>query len=83
MSGPSSPWEPWATWNVIFWFDASDTHRNLKERFVNKTADLTAAKVEAFVRDVFPYGTPDMKEGRAPLAYADYEKVCSMWIKEK
>ena len=64
----------WATWNVNLRIDNCEGLYREKVRFVRRT-NLTAAKVEMFVREMFPNGTSDM-DGVKDLDDVDYDELC-------
>ena len=48
--------------------------------------EWTDALVEAFVRDVFPDGTPDMQDGvmmRDGLDHVNYDEIAEAWNDEE
>jgi hypothetical protein len=55
-------WKNWQTWNTASWCDKDKLiHRDRMRR-----RPRTAEECEAFVRDWFPNGTPDMTTNRDP-----------------
>ena len=72
----------WATWNVCLWIDNNEGMYRAKMRFIRCTL-LTPAKVEAFVRELFPHGTPDMGGSPKDLDDVDFDEVCESWKEDE
>lgn len=60
-------WANWETWQINLWLDNEEPLYREKVRFLRR-GDLDDSQVEAFCREQFPEGTPDMDPG-------DLEKV--------
>lgn len=60
-------WANWETWQINLWLDNEEPLYREKQRFLRRGA-LDDSQVEAWCREQFPSGTPDMDPG-------DLEKV--------
>lgn len=72
-------WKNWETWNVALWCDNEEGIYRARMECKPKDAD----EVEAFVKEYFPSGTPDMT-GENTNAYAareavDWEEIADHW----
>jgi hypothetical protein len=67
----------WETFNVSVWFANDETLYHEQQRFV-RTKVVTAASVEAFVREVMPNGTPDMANAKE-LDGVDWDELANDW----
>jgi len=73
-------WKNWETWNVALWCD--NNYGIYQERMYREVH--TAEKAEAFVRDVFPNGTPDMKLDpyKHDAVDVDWQEIADHWAEE-
>jgi hypothetical protein len=75
-------WKNWATWNIALWCDNEEWI--YRDRMRQKPRE--ARECEAFVREVFPEGTPDMiGEHRDPYASqeaVDWDEIASHWSED-
>jgi hypothetical protein len=73
-------WKTWQTWNTASWCDKDKLiHRDRMRR-----RPRTAEECEAFVRDWFPNGTPDMTTNRDPYGAhvreaVDWQDIADHW----
>lgn len=66
-------WTNWSTWNVALWLDNDEPlYRQKRAFFARRTPD--ADNVEAFVREAFPTGTPDM-DGKNDLDDVNWDEL--------
>jgi hypothetical protein len=86
--GKYNGWANYETWNVALWVDNDEGLYNAKPHCY-----WTAQKVEDFVRDVMPQGTPDFQgmdangksvepgQGVGPYAYSqvDWQEIADNW----
>lgn len=71
------------TWNVCLWIDNEEFIYRDKVRLIRRKGDrLTAADVEAFAREYFPDGTPDM-DGPADMNKVDWDEIADGWKEEE
>lgn len=80
-------WKNWETWNVALWCDNEEGI--YRDRMRQKPR--TAKECEAFVREYYPNGTPDMlsrHEGRSvydgldATEATDWEEIASHWSED-
>lgn len=74
-------WTNWETWNVGVWLDNDEPMYRDRIRFIRSTRNLDAKAVEQYVREVFPFGTPDMNR-RAELKNVNWEELAEAWADE-
>jgi len=67
-----SGYKNWETWNVCLWFD---NDRGLYDSVREYPGRFNAAKAKDFVLEIFPEGTPDMKELSRAELHTAYAKV--------
>ena len=71
-------WKNWETWNVALWCDNEEGIYRDRMRQEPRTAE----EVEAFVREYFPNGTPDMR-GDDPYertaVCVDWKEIAEHW----
>ena len=75
----------YATWNTALWVDNEEYTYFTRIDEQKRIVEWTAALVEAFVREVFPDGTPDMQDGvmmRDGLNAVNYEEIATHWNEE-
>ena len=78
-------WTNYATWNTALWVDNEEYTYFTRIDEQKRIVEWTAAHVEAFVREVFPDGTPDMQDGvmmRDGLNAVNYEEIATHWNEE-
>ena len=78
-------WTNYATWNTALWVDNEEYTYFTRIDEQKRIVEWTAALVEAFVREVFPDGTPDMQDGvmmRDGLNAVNYEEIATHWNEE-
>ena len=68
--GTYNGWRNWATWNVAVWVNNQEQTYRARLFFRPFSEELTVA----FVRALFPCGTPDM-EGHDALSRVDWEEI--------
>jgi hypothetical protein len=77
-------WKNWETWNVVLWCDNEEPI--YRDRMARKLR--TADEIEAFVREWFPEGTPDMEsrhegrdvyDGLDATEATDWEEIAEHW----
>jgi hypothetical protein len=77
-------WKNWETWNVVLWCDNEEGIYRARMDQKPRTAD----ECEAFVREYFPNGTPDMQGDDRPDPYlhaatsVDWDEIASHWAGE-
>lgn len=75
-------WKNWETWNVALWCDNEEGIYRDRMRQKPKTAE----ECEAFVREYFPAGTPEMQSNDDPYEqdarYVDWEEIASHWAED-
>jgi hypothetical protein len=72
-------WTNWATWNVALWLgNTHDVYRDYRDRLAHQ-GPFTAKTAEAFVRNVWPLGTPDMRSSHhrkwGKMANVDWQSI--------
>ncbi len=75
-------WANWETWNVALWIDNEEPLYRAKISFIRRTANLTAAKVKAFVLELLPNGTPDFDKDDKGYAAVDWDEIADNWRDE-
>jgi hypothetical protein len=79
-------WTNWETWNVELWIDNEEGIYREKQRFLRRNSEedeIDADKVEKFCRDIFPDGTPDMKDDpRGDMNRVNWEELAESWSEE-
>jgi hypothetical protein len=73
-------WKNWETWNVALWCDNEESI--YRDRMQQKPS--TAEECEAFVKEYFPKGTPDMMDDSDdPYCHAaivvDWDEIAEHW----
>jgi hypothetical protein len=53
-------WTNWETWQILLWASNEEDLYNEVIRFTECYPDANGLQCEAFFRDMFPCGTPDM-----------------------
>jgi len=79
MADGYNGWTNYETWNINLWIDNEEPLYRDKMRFIRSTA-LTAKRVEAYCREVYPEGTPDMDPG--DMDKVDWEELTEAWERE-
>lgn len=86
MAGEYNGWSNWETWNTALWADNEEGVYKERCRLVRRTLkDRLPDAVEAFIKDTWPKGTPDMaSEGGAKCYDAvDWEEIANGWHEEE
>lgn len=66
-------WKNWETWNTALWCDNEESIYRARMEAKPRTAD----ECEAFVREYFPNGTPDM--GNREIDPFDHDEIRVDW----
>jgi hypothetical protein len=68
-------WKNWETWNVALWCDNEEGIYRDRMRQKPRTAE----ECEAFAREWFPSGTPDMADAYEAREAVDWDEIASHW----
>jgi hypothetical protein len=71
-------WKNWETWNVALWCDNEEGIYRERMRSKPHTAD----ECEAFVREQFPNGTPDMTDPYEAREAVDWQEIAEHWSED-
>jgi len=80
--GGYNGWSNWETWNTALWVDNEEPVYREKCRIVRRTLkDRLPKALEAFVKETWPNGTPDMKGEGGKRCYdkVDWEEIADAW----
>jgi hypothetical protein len=75
-------WSNWETWNAGLWVDNEESVYREKCRIVRRTPkNRLADALEAFVKETWPNGTPDMASEGGKRCYdaVDWEELADSW----
>lgn len=73
-------WTNYQTWNVPLWIDNEEATYRLRLEVLGPFP--TASGVERFVREIFPRGTPDFKDGAADYENVNWTEIAANWTDE-
>lgn len=75
-------WKNWETWNTNLWFDNDPCLYPAKQAFLNEHAKrggkLRPETVKSFIREMLPFGTPDMNR-TAEYRLVDWAEIAETW----
>jgi hypothetical protein len=78
-------WKNRETWNVVLWvMNDEGTYKEMRRAVRSGDAPMTADDAQEFVEEIFPDGTPDMKDVATEVAYkrVDWEAVADAFNEE-
>lgn len=73
-------WTNWETWNVALWIDNEEPLYRAKVEFI-KRGKLHPIQVEAFIREIYPKGTPDFDSPK-DLKKVNWDEIAENWAEE-
>ena len=78
-------WTNWETWNVALWADNEEETYKTKQRFVRGLRIVAwgyfVGHVEHFCKEIYPSGTPDMKD-ESEMDNVNYQEIADAWQEE-
>ena len=78
-------WKNWETWNVVLWITNDyDLYKQMQRAVRDGDEPMDADAAREFVEEVFPDGTPDMRDIATEVAYrkVDWESVADAFNEE-
>lgn len=70
-------WTNWATWDIALWFGNDEC----LYRMTRRAKPWSPADCEKLVREVYPFGTPDMKRA-SEMKDVDWQELADAWNEE-
>lgn len=84
MTAGYNGWTNWETWQINLWLDNEEPLYREKQRFLRRLdgirEPLQADAIEAFCREQFPKGTPDMDPG--DMEKVNWTEIAESFVRE-